>query len=498
MTTQALNELKLPVRPEKPDEEVYKARLKKAEKEHSDSVLKFNVVKNKLENAISSSSDSPLAKRRTELINQLKDIREKQNSGTSSRNKILDQIKREDAHIKELLSQQKTARTRVNFKSVDDLEREIDRLHKQINTGTMKIVDEKKALDTISLLHKQRKNFSGFEESQKNIDAKRKVIKQLREQLEDPESKALSEKYNKIQAELDAVKAEQDEMYNNISNLRDEKKKLQNIQQTKFLAMKEIKDNYYEQNQAVQKWEYEARQRARERKKAEEERFQLEKKKARAQQILDEASDKAYLEEIRRAHSLLRFLDPSYLSEKPPPLKTTSKLHALPMRQIDIPEIKGVRIAKKEVDDYFPGTGGKKGKKAKKLASKETSVPTKYSCPPAVMEDCAFLEIDPPMSSADIPTVKDKVLAKLNYWKTNQEVETERNIANARKEVERLETEQSLSLNSPTSEQSTKDNSVNNKTTTLNIKNEDLKSKVLEQNTQPDVETKKQDISLDN
>ncbi|RKF62137.1 Uncharacterized protein OnM2_035047 [Erysiphe neolycopersici] len=485
----AIDEKKTLTKPEKPDENAYKAKLNKAEKELSDSIAKLNIIKSKLESATPSSSDSPLAKRRAELVSQLKDIRATQSTGKAGRNKILDQIKREDAYIKELLSQQKIARTRLNFKTVEDLEREINRLHEQINTGKMKIVDEKKALDTISLLHKQRKNFSGFEVSQKIIDSKKVLIKQLRDQLDDPESRLLSEKYNEIQAELDAVKAEQDDIFKNINNLRDEKKKLLNDQQAKYLALKEIKDNYYEQNRAVQKWEYEARQKARERKKAEEERYQQEKKKARAQQILAEASDKAYLEEIRRAHSLLHFLDPSYFSGKPPPLQTASKLHAVPMRQVNGPEIKGIRIAKKEEEDYFPGTGGKKGKKAKKMAAKENSVPAKYSCPPAVMEDCAFMGIDPPMSSNDTVAVKEKVLAKLNYWKTNQDVETEKNIAKAKKELERIEAEESLGSSSPTSEQSMTHDTGDSKLTSIITENGNINNKALEQSTHDDLET---------
>ena len=63
---------------------------------------------------------------------------------------------------------------------------------------------------------------------------------------------------------------------------------------------------------------------------------------------------------------------------------------------------------KKEEEDYFAGTGGKKGKKGRKTATTESGVATppasgKYSCPPSVLEDCAFIKIDPPMSAAVYP-----------------------------------------------------------------------------------------------
>lgn len=330
--------------------------------------------------------------------------------------------------MKELIAQQKVARSRVSYKSVEDLDREIDRLEKQVNGGMMKLVDEKKALAEVSNLRKQRKGFAGFDDAQKQIDEKKANLKKLRDSLEDPESKALSEKYNKIQAELDAIKAEQDEAYKGINNLRDERKKLQDEQQEKFTAIKKIKDEYYQANRAIQKYEFEARQKARERKKAENEKYQQEKRKDRAQQMLAEASDKAYLDEIRRAESLLRFLDPSYSAEKAP-LQAPSQFTATAQRTVNDAGIKGVKVVKKDEEDYFAGTGGKKGKKNKKAAAaaETPSTPTgKYSCPPSVMEDCASMGLEPPMSAADIPGVREKVKAKLDFWKSDQEAQTQK------------------------------------------------------------------------
>ncbi|CAL3969840.1 unnamed protein product [Diplocarpon coronariae] len=441
-------------KPEKPDEDAYKAALKKAEKDHAESMAKLNAIKAKLDVAKPTSKDSPAAKHRADLLTQLKEIREKQGAGKAGRNKVFDEIKNEDSKLKDLIAQQKVARSRVAYKSVEDLDREIERLEKAVNGGMMKLVDEKKALAEISGLRKQRKGFAGFDDAQKQIDEKKASLKKLRDTLEDPESKALSEKYNKIQSELDAIKAEQDEAYKGINTLRDERKKLQDDQQAKYLLIKKIKDDYYQAGRAAQKYEYEARQRARERKKLEQEKYQQEKKKDRAQQMLAEASDKAYLDEIRRAESLLRFLDPAYSAEKAP-LQAPSKFAISEQRKVDDAGIKGVRVVKKEEEDYFAGTGGKKGKKNKKAAaaaSAETPSTSigKYSCPPSVMEDCAAMGLEPPMSAGDIPEVREKVKAKLEFWKKDQDAQTEKNIAKARKEVERLEAEEEASPATPT------------------------------------------------
>jgi uncharacterized coiled-coil DUF342 family protein len=366
---------------------------------------------------------TPAQKRRAELIAEVNEIRAKQGAGKSSRTSKLDQIKRLDEQMRSRIAEQKTARGKVPFKSVDELDRQIEKLDAQVNAGTMKIVDEKKALAEISSLKKQRKNFSQFDDSQKQIDDLKAKIKEIKDSMDDPEAKAMSERYNKAQAELDAIKAEADEAYKGLSALRDERTKLHAEQQETFQAIRKIKDDYWQQKKAAQAYEREARDRARERRQAEHDRYRAERKKAHAQEVLAEASDPAYLEEIRRATGLLRFLDPSLDQAEKAPLLADRGLGAQADRKVDGSDIKGTKIlSKKDRDDeLFPAT--KKGKKGKKSAGPAAD---KFSCPPSVVEDCASMGIDPPMSAADIPATIEKVKAKLDHWKSDQEAQTQR------------------------------------------------------------------------
>ena len=111
-------------------------------------------------------------------------------------------------------------------------------------------------------------------------------------------------------------------------------------------------------------------------------------------------------------------------------MQAPSKFQAQAQRTVDEPELKGMRVVKKkEEDDYFAGGGGKKnnkGKKAPAAAGSPAATPGKYSCPPSVMEDCASMGINPPMSAADIPVVRDQVQAKLDHWKADQDAQTEK------------------------------------------------------------------------
>ncbi|KAI1430579.1 hypothetical protein GGR50DRAFT_701453 [Xylaria sp. CBS 124048] len=430
-------------KPEKPNVELFNENLAKAEKQYQDAMTKYNAVKAKVELATPSKNKdapTPTQKRRQELIAEANEIRAKQGAGKNTRTSKLDQIKRLDEQLRSRIAEQKTARGKVAFKNAEEIDRRIESLEKDVNGGMMKLVDEKKTLTEISNLRKQRKNFAQFDNSQKAIDDLKAKIKEIKDSMDAPEARALSERYSQVQAELDSIKAEQDEAFKSLNSLRDERSKLQAEQQEKFQAVRKLKDEYYAAKKAFGEWEREARQKARERQKAERERFEKEKKKERAQKMLQEASDPAYLEEIRRANSLLHFFDPSSLPTEKAPLLADSGLTAQASRKVDDAGLKGTKLVRKEDrdDDYLPAV--KKGKKGvKKSAPAEKSG---FNCPPSVIDDCSFLGINPPMSATDVPATIEKVKEKLDHWKSDQQAETQRNIEKAKKEIEKIEAEE--------------------------------------------------------
>jgi uncharacterized coiled-coil DUF342 family protein len=435
-------------KPVKPDEDQFKKDLLAAEKVHKVAMDKYNAIRSKVDSVApkggKDAPQNPTQKRRQELITEANEIRQKQGGAKNARTAKMDQIKRLDEQLRSRLQEQKASRAKVSFKSVEELDAKIADLDAQVSTGNMKIVDEKKALAEISMLRKTRKNFSQFDEQQKQIDELRSKIKEIKDSMESPEQKELSERYTVIQTELDTIKAEQDEIYKNLSSLRDERSRLQAEQQQTWAKIKEIKDEYYQGRKAFQAHEREQREKAAERRRLEREKSIKERKKAEAERLLAEASDPAFLEEIRRAHSLLRFLDPTYQGGEKAPLQANSGLGAEATRKIEDHEIKGMKLVRKEDrdDEFMPSTkSGRKGKKKDPATAAANS--NKYSCPPSVMADCASMNIDPPMSQADVPAVVDKVKAKLAHWKENQKEQTQKNIEKAKKEIERLEREES-------------------------------------------------------
>lgn len=368
--------------------------------------------------------DSPSAKRQQELRAELSEIRKKQQANKGSRNTVFEQIKKLDEQLKARISENKTARSRVNFKNVDEVDREIARLQKQVDSGTMKIVDEKKALADITNLSKQKKNFAGFEQAEKGIADVKAKIAELRKSLDDPESKAMSDRYTAIQTELDSIKAEQDEAYKSLNSLRDDRTKAHAEQQAKWTELKEYKDKYYEQKRAFRNYEQEAYKARRERQESERKAYEQKKRREVADAKLEEASARAYLDEIYTAEGLIRYFDPSALPEKE--TNGTSKFAATASRTVDDSALKGMKVVKKEEEDYFAGTGGKKGKKGNKKNKDAAPAASTagFNLSIGLIEQLAKLNVNAPSSQADVPGVVEKLKEKLDFWKKDQERKT--------------------------------------------------------------------------
>ena len=386
-----------------------------------------NQIKAKIQSAQPNNQESPEAKKQSELRNELAAIRQKQQGFKAGRGSTQEKINALDATLKARIAEQNNSRTRMPFKNVDEFDREIARLEKQVDSGTMRLVDEKKTLSDISNMRKQRKNFAGMDEVQKVINDVKAQIAALKKSLDSPESRALSDKYAAIQKELDGLKSKRDGAFKNLNSLRDERTRLHADQQQKWSAIREIKDGYYKARKAYKEYEDEAWRARRERQKAEREAFDREKKRKVADKKLEEASMPAYADEILTAQGLIRHFNPAYdfsalgLDDKK---GHDANFRAEVGRTVDDAGMKGVKILKKEdrEDDYMAGTGGKKGKKGKK----GTSTPeTKVNFNSGIIEDFAKVKVDPPMNQSDTPAVVEKLAAKIAEWKKNQATKTE-------------------------------------------------------------------------
>lgn len=387
-------------------------------------------IKAKIDSAQPSNKDSAAGKKQRELRSQLQQIQQQQSGFRSSRTSIQEKIAALDTQLKSRDAEQKVSLSRVRYKNVGEIDRAIQRLEEQVNAGTMKLVDEKKALAEISALRKQRKAFGGIDEAQKGIEDLKSQIKDLRKTLDNPESKALSQKYDEINHELQEIKAEQDKAYAGLSALRDERSKLYAVQQEKYSAVKEIKDEYFKARTAYRDYEQDQYRQRQERQKAEREAYQKERRRKIADKKLEEASEPAYADEILAAEGLIRYFDPSS-AEESKALRAPSGFAAEAQRSVDGSGIKGTKVARKEdrEENYFMGTGGKKGKRGRNGNGGSALTPPnsnegKFNLTVGIIEQFAKISIEPPMNQSDVPGVLEKLKEKRDQWRKDQESKT--------------------------------------------------------------------------
>ena len=337
----------------------------------------------------------------------------------------MDKVKRLDENLKARIAEQKAARSKVAFKSVDEIDREIERLQKSVDAGTMKIVDEKKALSDISQLNRQKKGFAGFDQAQKGIDEVKAQIAELKKSMDDPESRAMSDRYTEIATELDTIKAEQDDVYKNLNSLRDERTKAHEEQQKRYSTVKEIKDKYFQARRAAQDYEREARRIREEKRRAENDAYHRGRRQEAAKEKLEDASAPAYQDEIRTTQALLAHFDPSSVTKAE--AAGPGKFAAQASRTVDAGEFKGMKIAsKKQDEDYFVGSNKKKG--GNKRGSQQVGSPApesgKFNLDIGTIENLGRINVDPPMQQSDVPAVVEKLKEKLAFWKGDQEKKT--------------------------------------------------------------------------
>lgn len=376
-------------------------------------------------------------KRQKELRAKLSVMRQQQQGFKTSKTNTQEKINSLDANLKARVAEQNSSRSRIPFKNVEELDKDVARLEKQVDSGTMRLADERDALAEISKLRKQRKSFAGFDESQKAINDLKAQIFELKKTLDNPESKALTDTFKEVHSELDAIREEQDNVFKNLNTLRDERTKLHEEQKEKYSVIREIKDTYYQQRKAWKDYEDESWRVRRERHRAEREAIERERKRKIADKKLEEASRPAYMDEILTAQGLIRHFNSSYdfcaLGLDKDKRAETGNFRAEVGRTVDGSNIRGVKIVKKDEreEDYFVGTGGKKGKKGKKGNANGTPTPGtpieggKFNLSFGVIEDFTKVKVEPPMNQADVPSIIEKLAAKIVDWKKNQEAETQ-------------------------------------------------------------------------
>ncbi|KAF8914619.1 hypothetical protein CPB85DRAFT_1218909 [Mucidula mucida] len=427
----------------KPDKKVYDAEQERIKNDIDALQAKLNAVRDKISLATKPSGNE----RRNQLRAELDGLRGQQTSNKASRGKILDQVKALQENIQKKIKDIQAAQSKIPFKTVAEVDARIKTLEKQVESGNMKLADEKRAVQEISTCKRNRRTVEGFQSIQDSIEADRKTIEDLRTQLDDPEFKATSDRFDTIKAELDELKKEGDEAYAGRSKLFEERDDLQNQLNTLWTAKRESSQQYRDNNDRYWTKVNEDRARRAERAKAQRAAEEAEKKREVAQRLREEAELPAFQAQIEDCQTLIDFFSGKSTTVT---LKSASAAKAevagvpkLEIRQVDAaPE--GLVVRKKkgeEQDNYFVASKGKgKNKKGTPKPQPEQEQPSTDRFVVSLANLSALMEfsIPPPTSQSDVPRVIEDLTTKKNWFQANQDRVTKENIAKAEAQIQKL------------------------------------------------------------
>jgi hypothetical protein len=318
-----------------------------------------------------------------------------------------------------------------------------------VDSGNLKLAEEKRALQEINQTKRMRKTVESFKADSDAIDADRAAVDELKKQLDDPEAKAISERYDAIKAQLDEIKKEEDEVYANRSQLVEERQSLQQQLDGLFAERRESTVQFRSANDQYYEKINEDRARRAERRRAQKETEEEEKRKARATQLREEASQPAFQLQIEDCQTLIDFFSGKSTTVSVSSAKAGCTEPTLEIRQVEaVPDSFVPRKKKGEEEEaYFVGGKGKgKGKKGPKAngaaattaAAEASSSSSNVNVPFATLSALFSLSIPPPSSQADVPRVVEDLKTKKAWFEANQARVTAEAIAKAEAEIQRL------------------------------------------------------------
>lgn len=429
----------------KPDQDAYRAEQDKIKAEIDALQVKVAAVKEKI---ALTSKDGPAAERRAALRAEQDSLRATQGNNKSSRARVHEQLDAINANVAKRIKDLNAARQKAPFKTVSDVDNAIKNLDRQVESGSMTIAQEKRALADITSYKRARKAIEGFQAEDDAIQAEKAKAAELRKELDDPEAKALSERYDAIAKELETIKKESDEAYNNRNKLFDERnviqKELNALHERKRESVQRYRDAHDRYWQKVNEDRARRAERYRVQRAADEEAKRVEI----IANIREEARVPAYEVQIEDCQTLVDFFGKllrggaaaeAAIAEASQPSKPDlAGVPKLELRKVEVDEKLVARKKKGEDEDnYFVGGKGKKKGAAK--APKEVDRSGLLNIPLPTLTALLSLSIPPPASHAEIERTIEDLKTKKAWFEANQRQETEKNIEKAEEKIRSLE-----------------------------------------------------------
>ena len=325
----------------------------------------------------------------------------------------------------------------------------------------MKIVDERKTLTEISNLKRLRKTVESFQAEHEAIEKDRAEVDALRKQLDDPEMKAMSEKYDTIKAELDGLKKESDTAYEGRTKLFDERTELQTKIEALWKQKREAQTAHREANDAYWKKVNDDRARRAERAAVEKKAYEATKRREIAEEMLEAAKEPAYAADIQDCQTLIDYFSRTSGTGAGTSSGTTefySRPEVAGAPKLELRKggdaMEGMALMKKKGEDevnYFVAKKGKKSAPTKSYGQAAPAPPAasgegasasagsaQLNIPFGTLSGLMALSIPPPTNVSEVPRVIEDLKTKKAWYQANQARVTKENVAKAEAAIEKL------------------------------------------------------------
>ncbi|KAI8456572.1 hypothetical protein BY996DRAFT_4528900, partial [Phakopsora pachyrhizi] len=445
----------------KPNKDAYSYEQDKLRREIDLIQTKLTNLKVQIGDPKNGGNHGTMMERRKVLREELDALRDEQSRGKSSRGMILDQVKSSNETVQRKIKDLNSTRGKLPYKSTVEVDAKIRQLEAQIESGTMRIVEEKKALAEIQNLRKARKLVESFGPQQDAIEAEKERVDSLRKKLDDPDQKSTSERWAQIKAELEKLNDKlaetsksRDKLFEERNKLQDQLNVLYEKKRESALRYKDANDKYYTKMQDDQ-------QRRIDREKADKDAFEADQITEIHEEMRAQAAAPAYEREIEDCRTLIIFFDKMLgnnptIDESSEPLNKTSSSTNEGTATSSLPKLKELRkvdgedafqgmiaVKKKgaEDDDFFmAGGGGKKGKKNKKTnaSNPESNNPNGNSSlhlPLSTINALHALAVSVPMNKKDVVETISALSEKKKWFSENQERVTKERIKETEEKI---------------------------------------------------------------
>ncbi|KAF9332611.1 hypothetical protein BG006_004534 [Podila minutissima] len=398
---------------------------------------------NAVRDAIMAMTPKPEADSRSVLRKRLGELRDQQNENKKGKQAKVDKLNTLNNNLKKKIADLKVLQDKLTFKTTEAVEAQIRKLEKQVEKGSLKLVEEKKILSEISTLKKSKKSVEVAQAQQAAIDADKVEIAALKDTIDDAPARELSIEYNKVQAALDDIGKVKDQAWKRRNELFDERTRLQRELDAEFQRKKTVNDEYFaavrEHAKFLQDEQVRKREDIQHRKQQELE----EKRLAIAREERELAEIPAFEAEITTCDSVYKYLvlfsnDQKRIVEATADTVSTAAVNSSNIRQVDtaanVPS--GVMLRKKseKVEDVYHV--GAKSKKVK--GPKEKNGSSSLKLPLAVVEQLVDLKIVVPTSPADLGKTLDALAEKRDHYRANQAKVTAENKRKAEERIAKL------------------------------------------------------------